>query len=293
MLEDNGYAISVPVEVNTPGGNISRLVANFPNFHFEEVDGTDAEASLRAFQTCGRALPRRTGPGICPWPLRPASTPIRSPTTTSSIAPPPSAKPTPCAIRSPSMQMRLLREGILTAEQINALEKKLEHEAAEAADRALDAPLPAVCEHPAARLLRGPGSDAAHPSLPRQAQAAGSHPGKSASAQGQRAAHHGRPHQRLPPRRDARATRASSSMAKMSPTPAAKKRSSEVKGKGGVFKLTAGLQTEFGSERVFNSPLAEANIVGRAVGYAVRGMKPVVEIQFFDYIWPASAPDPQ
>lgn len=284
MIEDNGYAISVPVEVNTPGGNISRLVANFPNFHFEEVDGTDPVASLRAFQAAAEHCRAGHGPafvhGHC---IRIYSHSQSDDDKLYRSA----AEREADALHDPiaKMQMRLLRERILTAEQINALEKEAEREAAEAADEALAAPLPVISSIPH-HVYSEDLDPTCAPFATEEVQPVASGHGKSASAKG------GGPktmadlinaclHDEM--RRDPRIVVYGEDVADASREEAL----SEVKGKGGVFKLTSGLQIAFGSERVFNSPLAEANIVGRAVGYAVRGMKPVVEIQFFDYIWPA------
>ncbi len=171
---------------------------------------------------------------------------------------------------------------------MDELERKLEREAAEAAERALEAPLPAVegiTTHVYSEDL-DPTSAAFATEQPQPAAKTNG----SAAAGGQNGSRGPRTMADLinaclrdEMRRDPRIVVYGEDVADASRAEAL----AEVKGKGGVFKLTAGLQTEFGSERVFNSPLAEANIVGRAVGYALRGMKPVVEIQFFDYIWPA------
>ncbi|HEY1894806.1 MAG TPA: dehydrogenase E1 component subunit alpha/beta [Terracidiphilus sp.] len=283
-VEDNGYAISVPVEVNTPGGNISRLVANFPNFHFAEIDGTDAEECLRAFQAAAEHCRAGLGPAfVHGHVVRPYSHSLSDDDKLYRSA----AEREADGMRDPlaRMQMRLLREGILSAEEINALEKSLDREASEAADRALEAPLPPVAE--ITKYVYSEDLDptsAAFDSELKGAQGAESgKPGSGKSAGPRTMADLINACLRDEMRRDPRIVLYGEDVADASREHAL----SEVKGKGGVFKLTAGLQTEFGSERVFNSPLAEANIVGRAVGYAVRGMKPVVEIQFFDYIWPA------
>ncbi len=283
-IEDNGYAISVPVEVNTPGGNISKLVANFPNFHFAEIDGTDPEVCLRAFQAAAEHCRAGLGPafvhGHC---VRVYSHSLSDDDRLYRSA----AEREADAMRDPliKMQMRLLRDGILTTEQMNALEQAAELEASEAADRALEASLPETSSIPCHVYSEDLDPTSASFAAERE-QAAGSKPGKSASSKG--SAPHTMAdlinaclHDEM--RRDSRIIVYGEDVADASREGAL----AEVKGKGGVFKLTSGLQAEFGSERVFNSPLAEANIVGRAVGYAARGMKPIVEIQFFDYIWPA------
>jgi 2-oxoisovalerate dehydrogenase E1 component len=283
-VEDNGYAISVPVEVNTTGGNISKLVSNFPNFHFAEIDGTDAEVCLHAFRAAAEHCRAGRGPalvhGHC---IRSYSHSLSDDDKLYRAA----AEREADAMRDPlaKMQMRLLREGILSAEQINALEQQLDREAANAAERALKAPLPEISS--ITRHVYSEDLDPTSASIATEAaKPSGAAPGKSASAKGSAPRTmadliNACLHDEM--RRDPRIVVYGEDVADASREAAL----AEVKGKGGVFKLTAGLQTEFGSERVFNSPLAEANIVGRAVGYATRGMKPVVEIQFFDYIWPA------
>jgi len=276
-VEDNGYAISVPVEVNTPGGNVSRLVANFPNFYFAEVDGTDPEASYLAFVGAVAHCRAGKGPafvhGHC---VRVYSHSFSDDDKGYRL----SAERDADALRDPlhKLQMRLLREGILSTGELNEMEQEIEDQVAAAAMRATAAafpPISSVLKHVYSEDLDP--TQPAFETVPLRVQQ-----GKKAETD-RTMADLINACLRDEMRRDPRIVVYGEDVADASREAAL----AEVKGKGGVFKLTAGLQTEFGATRVFNSPLAEANIVGRAVGYAVRGMKPVVEIQFFDYIWPA------
>jgi 2-oxoisovalerate dehydrogenase E1 component len=260
-------------------------VKNFPNFHFVEVDGTDAEASLHAFEAAAAHCRSGAGPafvhGHC---MRAYSHSLSDDDKLYRSA----AERDADVLRDPiaKMQMRLLREGILTEAEINELEHAQDALAAAAAERALQAPLPTVESiplHVYSEDLDPTGANFDHEHAQAPGAAGGGKAGKEKGRDPRTMADliNACLHDEM--RRDERIVVYGEDVADASRAEAL----GEVKGKGGVFKLTAGLQTEFGSERVFNSPLAEANIVGRAVGYAVRGMKPVVEIQFFDYIWPA------
>jgi 2-oxoisovalerate dehydrogenase E1 component len=289
-VEDNGYAISTPVEISMPGGNISRLVANFPNFHFAEFDGTDPVASFRAFQSAVAHCRAGLGPafvhGHC---MRAYS---HSLSDDDRLYRPQSEREAD-QLRDPLVKMRsrLLCESILTEDELTALEHSVEREVSAAADHALEAPLPKVAEitrHVYSNNLDPMDSTiATKPEVESKSSSStdkdskGAKPPQDAQSRTMADLINACLHDEM--RRDPRIVVYGQDVADASREAAL----AEVKGKGGVFKLTAGLQTEFGSERVFNSPLAEANIVGRAIGYALRGMKPVVEIQFFDYIWPA------
>ena len=275
VVEDNGYAISTPVEVNTPGGNISKLVANFPNFHFAEVDGTDPVASYRAMAEAVAYCRAGNGPALVHGHvIRPYSHSLSDDERLYRSAEELEAD----AAKDPisRMQMWLLREGILDADGINRLERQVDEEVQKAADRAVMATLPSVSS-----ITKFVYSEDLTPMDARF----DTQPAATADSTERTMADLINCCLKDEMRRDERIVVFGEDVADASRDEAL--RAGKVKGKGGVFKLTSGLQAEFGNDRCFNSPLAEANIVGRAIGMAVRGMKPVVEIQFFDYIWPA------
>jgi 2-oxoisovalerate dehydrogenase E1 component len=281
VIEDNEYAISVPCEVQTAGGNISRLVANFPNFHFEECDGTDVVESYAAITRALEHIRAGKGPGfVHGHVVRPYS---HSLSDDERLYRPESERQEEVR-RDPitRLQMLLIREGILDEKGINDLEKQADEEVQEASDLALEAPVPA--KDSILRFIYSPDLDPTSPKFeaPPAPPPAPAKPGAIAE---KTMADLINACLKDEMRRDPRIVVFGEDVADCSREPYLKQKL--VKGKGGVFKLTAGLQIEFGPDRVFNSPLAEASIVGRSVGMAVRGLKPVAEIQFFDYIWPA------
>ncbi|MCM3878729.1 MAG: dehydrogenase E1 component subunit alpha/beta [Vicinamibacterales bacterium] len=271
LVEDNGYAISCPSEFHTPGGDISRLVESFPHLEVIRVDGTDLVQSYRAMREAVAYARARKGPALVHARVVRLYSHSHSDDERAYKAPEERELE---AARDPITQLArwLVAEGVASEQALADTRRDVDIEVADAADRALKAERPPVesaglyvCSpdvHPTSDAFSTPAEPDGKPEtmvslINRTLHDEMAH-NPFMVVFGQDVADVSRPEllDRVP-------------------------------GKGGVFKATLGLQKTFGSVRVFNSPLSEANIVGRAIGLAVRGLKPVVEIQFFDYIWPA------
>ena len=274
LIEDNEYAISVPVEVQTAGGSISRLLAGFPHLGTWECDGTDMIDSHRAAAAAVEWCRARRGPALLhAHTVRPYS---------HSGSDDERAYRTRAELelqerRDPIRRGRelLLETGAATGSELDRMAEEVASEVAEASDEALRHPQPAP--ETAMRWLYSESADPTSGDFDTEDRPdfADDHPLTMVDLVNRCL--------RDEMERDSRIVVFGQDVADASREEAL----SEVTGKGGVFKATHGLQARFGSDRVYNAPLAEANIVGRAVGMAVRGMRPVVEIQFVDYIWPA------
>jgi 2-oxoisovalerate dehydrogenase E1 component len=273
LIQDNGYAISVPVEVNTPGGSISKLVRSFPDLFVAEVDGTDFLESYDALRYAAEYCRARLGPALVhAHVIRPYS---HSLSDDEALYRPKSERERDLE-RDPVRRLSrlLVNEGILAEPEVERLQTEVDALVDADADRALAAEVPAP--ESAYDFVYSPDVDptsSAFSTAPASAEAAT--PTTMVDLLNACL--------RDEMRRDPRVVLFGEDVADASREEVL----AECKGKGGVFKVTAGLQRLYGADRVFNSPLAEANIIGRAIGMAIRGLKPVVEIQFYDYIWPA------
>jgi len=273
LVEDNGYAISVPVEVNTAGGSISKLVASFPGLYIQEVDGCDFLASYEVMQRAVAYARERKGPAfVHAKVIRPYSHSLSD----DEVFYRPQDERDADAARDPltTFPRYLMADGYATEAELQAMRDEVDAEILAATDDALAQPQP-----DAASVLYGVYSPEVDPTAePFDTEDDPQFSGAPTTMVDLLNAC-----MRDEMARDERILVFGEDVADVS----REQHLGKVKGKGGVFKVTHGLQTKFGSGRVYNSPLAEANIIGRAIGLAHRGYKPVVEIQFFDYIWPA------
>ncbi|MEW5927242.1 MAG: dehydrogenase E1 component subunit alpha/beta [Gemmatimonadota bacterium] len=273
LVEDNEFAISVPVEVNTAGGSISKLVRGFPGLYVEECDGTDV---FESYATMGRAVEyARSGKGpalVHAHVIRPYSHSLSDDERfyKTEVMRSEEAKRDPIG----KLARALVDRGLATQDELARIDAEVNAEVQRATDEALASPQPPVGSE--MNYLYSPDVDPTAEQFDTEDD-----PRFSGNETTMVDLINATLRDEM--RRDPRIVVFGEDVADCSREEVLP----DVKGKGGVFKVTAGLQREFGGTRVFNSPLAEANIVGRAVGMAVRGLKPVVEIQFFDYIWPA------
>jgi 2-oxoisovalerate dehydrogenase E1 component len=273
LVEDNGYAISVPVEVQTAGGDVSRLVEGFPSLYLQRCDGTDAIESLETMRRAVDYCRERKGPALIHAKvIRPYS---HSLSDDEKLYRPDEERASD-AERDPVKRFGalLIDSGVIDQDGLQRIKDEADREVNEAADLALASLQPPP--DTATKYVFSPDVDPTSQAFDTedQVQLSGN-PGTMVDLIN-RCLH-------TEMKRDPRIVVFGEDVADCSRDQYLE----NVKGKGGVFKVTANLQRNFGSTRVFNSPLAEANIVGRAIGMATRGLKPVVEIQFFDYIWPA------
>jgi 2-oxoisovalerate dehydrogenase E1 component len=273
LIEDNGYAISVPVEVQTAGGDVSRLVEGFPDLLVKRCDGTDPVESLEALREAVEYCRRRRGPALVHAKvIRPYSHSLSDDEKQYR----PDEERTTDDERDPVKRFGalLVGEGFVTQDELQKIKDDIDKEVNEAADAALQSPQPAP--DTATDFVYSPDVDPASKEFDNEEGAELTGNAGTMVDLINRCLH-----EELA--RDPSVVVFGEDVADVS----REQYLDRVKGKGGVFKVTANLQRRFGAARVFNSPLAEANIVGRAIGMATRGLKPVVEIQFFDYIWPA------
>ncbi len=271
LVEDNGYAISVPVEKQTAGGDVSKLVTGFPGLKIFNCDGTDFLASYATMtEAVAWCRENQTPVMVHATCIRPYSHSLSDDEKLYKTK----AERADEARRDHIVRFPewLISEGVIDRHGIETLTHEVDLEVQAATDRALKADPP-----PKGSALRYLYSDRVDPTSAEFE----SEPQFTGDPRTMVDSINLTMHEEM--RRNGLIVVFGEDVADASRAA----NLSEVKGKGGVFKATQGLQIVFGPQRCFNSPLAEAGIVGRAIGMATRGLKPIPEIQFFDYIWPA------